>query len=195
MKEFKIWCETNEIREQVLEKMEQNDILWGCGSKPTKSSAAYDAPIGLYVSGRKSLTQSANRELFEEDDSKEISSKDYLEFTKYDLKYGYMVVLRNECKGIYMPTSKGDYFNFVDDYCSICIDSYKDDLTISSCTNHDVMRVYGYSQFGEETCTTITEYRELLWERKEPKVKELTKKEAIELLKEKFKDFDEIKIV
>ena len=33
------------------------------------------------------------------------------------------------------------------------------------------------------------------WERKEPKVKELTASDAAELLKEKFKDYDEIKIV
>ena len=188
MKKYKIWCKTNEILDKVLEKMEQKGIVWRDGSKPTEH-ISYNAPIGLYVCELNFVTLFN----FNEDDAQEISAEDYLSFTKADLKYGYLVVLRNECKGIYMPTSKGDCFNLVDDYYSIDVNNYKDDLTISS-TNHDIMKVYGYSEFGDETCTTITESRELLWERKEPKVKELTTEEAIELLKEKFKDFDEIKI-
>ena len=120
-------------------------------------------------------------------------------FTKADLKYGYLVVLRNGDKAIYMPTSEGNSFDYADEYRCLELKNYKDDLIYDSCLGenekYDVVKVYGHSYWGHRTCRTDTNYRELLWERKEePKVKELTAEEAAKLLKEKFSDFDEIKI-
>ena len=49
---FKIWCETNEQRDAVLEKLEHMNIRWAEGQKATGYEFVSDAPMGLVVEER-----------------------------------------------------------------------------------------------------------------------------------------------
>lgn len=99
------------------------------------------------------------------------------EFKKSDLKYGYLVVLRNGNKAIYMPTTDGDYFDYMKDDSCLKADNYNENLMFTmNCCNpsyYDIVAVYGYSNVVFDTITKDLEKRELLWEREEP-IKEIT---------------------
>ena len=100
------------------------------------------------------------------------------EFTKADLKYGYLVELRNGNKAIYMPTTKGDYFDYMSSASCLWVNDYNEDLMCtvkcSKTRDYDVVAVYGYSNTGYKTITKeVDDYRELLWRRKD-EVKEMT---------------------
>lgn len=110
-------------------------------------------------------------------------------FSKADLKPGYVVEMRDGSKAIiceYQPKGarktelalmyeKGDHgwdkFGLVND-----------DLTWDGVvgSNHDITKVYGYSSDGYFANNTNTEFRPLLWERKEPK--KMTMKEICDAL-------------
>jgi hypothetical protein len=101
------------------------------------------------------------------------------EFKKADLKYGYLVVLRNGRRAFYMPTIKGDYFDYMSNCCCLSCDLYNENLIYTSNDdNHycyDVVAVYGYSISGYKTTDSEDlSHRPLLWERKEEPVKEMT---------------------
>lgn len=85
MEAFKIWCETNEIRDKVLEKMEKEGIRWISFTGrnvmlPTQFNDVYDSPMGLFVEewDELELTQSVQKDIFDRANIKEISPSDYL---------------------------------------------------------------------------------------------------------------------
>lgn len=110
-------------------------------------------------------------------------------FSKADLKPGYVVEMRDGSKAImceYQPKGaskteivlvyeKGDHgwdrFGLVND-----------DLTWDGVvgSNHDITKVYGYSSYGDYANSANTEFRPLLWERKE--AKKMTLKEICDAL-------------
>ena len=103
------------------------------------------------------------------------------EFTKADLRYGYLVVLRNEDKAIYMPTVKDDSFDYMDGVSCLSLDFYRDDLTFKDgndnfvSSNFDVVKVYGFTSRGYETTAKNINERKLIYQR--TAVKEMTMEE------------------
>ena len=74
MKNFKIWCETEEEKQKVLLKMEKEGIKWLSGHLPTQYKPC-DAPIGFIVINNKLLGMSTYRtkDKFESYNKREIS--------------------------------------------------------------------------------------------------------------------------
>lgn len=103
------------------------------------------------------------------------------EFTKADLKYGYLVVLRNGDKAIYMPAVKEDFFDYMDGVSCLSLDFYRDDLTFKDgndnfiSSNFDVVKVYGFTSCGYKTTAKNIDERKLIYHR--PNIKEMTMEE------------------
>lgn len=93
-------------------------------------------------------------------------------FTKADLKVGYVVKYRNGNLRMVMPFTGGLVITSIDgSWVDISAD-LNDDLTekrdiFGSGGSLDVMEVYGHSRYGNSTCYIPTDYRELLWKRDE----------------------------
>ena len=100
--------------------------------------------------------------------------EDFMEFTKDDLKIGYVVEFRNgdfrmvmECQEERVFTSNYGFMRFND---------YMDNLSSFGLTKtYDIMKVWGFARSRYKTLIIDTCDRELLYERKEPK--ELTMQE------------------
>ena len=78
---FKIWCETNEQRDAVLEELEHMNIKWAEGQKATEWDLVSDAPIGLAIEERK-IVEVVGKDFFEFahfcKSLKEIKAEDFL---------------------------------------------------------------------------------------------------------------------
>lgn len=89
------------------------------------------------------------------------------QFTKDDLKVGYVVKLRNGDVRIYMPCS---FFSFSLVSTNGTITScYDIDLRNTEDSCWDVMEVYGYAKNAGSALMTSIQNRELLWKREETK--------------------------
>lgn len=93
------------------------------------------------------------------------------EFTKADLKVGYLVVDRDGNIKMVMPTQDGMIVVYRDGTTWGDMNCINDDLTYhNNYHNHfDIMKVYGFSKYGMEALGFKIGKRPLLWERKEPK--------------------------
>ena len=102
------------------------------------------------------------------------------EFTIDDLKYGYLVELRDGRYALYMPSRNGDLFDFGNVDFSIM--NYKKNLKYDNNRNSnvDIVKVFGFAEYG--TLQLTTKNRELLWERKERETVEMTVNEMKEKL-------------
>jgi len=97
-----------------------------------------------------------------------------MEFTKDDLKIGYVVQLRNGDFRMVINSFKGAVFMSMDGFSMF--GSYKKDLTIGGFEGkRDVIKIWGFADDIIQSLFIGTISRELLWERKEPK--ELTMQE------------------
>ena len=108
-------------------------------------------------------------------------------FTKANLETGMILETRNGMRYIYF----NGFASNVDGYVKMSL--YNDDLTCDGNENLDIMKVFKRNTVG--ALKYVLHSGKCIWKRKEPRVKEVTTEEVIELLKAKFKDFDEIKIV
>lgn len=97
------------------------------------------------------------------------------QFTKADLKVGYLVGLRNGNMRMIMPKASGaDTVLVVTDAKGFWswLSDYRDDLTFDGVkagapTDHDIMKVYGLATLGAYTMDFDGYRRDLLWEREE----------------------------
>ena len=109
------------------------------------------------------------------------------EFTKDDLQADMVVVLRN---GSIMRVKnvKNGIFIVDKDDCWNSLNDYSDDLKVKGVKENlykfDIVLVYGFSILHSKTFDFSTEYRELLWKRKE----ELTADEQIKQMLEDYKE-------
>lgn len=192
MKAFFINCKTREEVIKVLGKMEERGIRFGSGRKPTTTSMPED--------GVKLLVNMGVLELFALDEIpaicrklyiKEVSVNDYLNsFIKKDLRAGQVIETRLGKKQIVMLTENGDYFFIGDDGAFSEAYNYNDYLIHNIFDELDIVKV-----FTPMSCNTLNNMElKLIWERKDNKIKEISVKEATNLLKEKFPDYSEIKI-
>lgn len=203
---YKIWCATETIKNQVLEKMEKEGIKWRSGDNLTGLNSM-SAPLGLYVN-KYSLLKGNDRRIFDgATEYEEIAPEVYLSFPKADLKPTDIVKLRDGTIGIVLFNRISDERIGIFDTLGALsyLEGYKDDLTYRINPDYDIVAVL--SQKPENNpgqFLTLQHFfhtgelhprAEWTWKRKEPKVKELTKEEAAELLKAKFAEFDEVQIV
>jgi len=97
-----------------------------------------------------------------------------MEFTKDDLKIGYVVQLRNGEYEIVMNSIDGVVLMNMGSYSYL--DSYEKDLKCCGLLGkYDVIKVWGFVSDVRQSLFIGTISRDLLWERKEPK--ELTMQE------------------
>jgi hypothetical protein len=108
------------------------------------------------------------------------------EFTKADLKDGMILETKNGKRFMYI-NGKGIGTNSF-----ILLGNYTNELLLKSNAEYNIVKVFEQSVCG--SFEQVLEFGHLIWERK-PKVKTLTTEKAIELLRERFKSFDEIKII
>lgn len=94
-------------------------------------------------------------------------------FTKADLKVGYVVKYRNGSLRMVMPYTGGLVLTTRNGGMLDISTALNDDLTYRSFIQRtfkelDVMEVYGLNQHGGDACSISTNNRELLWKREEP---------------------------
>lgn len=96
-------------------------------------------------------------------------------FTKADLKVGYVVKFRRGDLRMIMPGSSGRLLAIASDGTNGDIDSYGDDLLhqygcrAADFKGLDIMEVYGFSHWDHTAYYISTENRERLWKREEAK--------------------------
>lgn len=199
MKDFLIWCETEEEKNKVLQKMEDEDIIWHSGHLPTKW-CHYHAPLALSVrAGRLGLFPFSKEEIelgkYGQDFVK-VTPEEYLsggkkEMKKSDLTTGYVVMLRN---GTEFSVALNTNFisNPNDNFRDILfngerkewysLNGYTEDLLHKDGVHsYDIVKVY--KTLCPQTLSAINyekSNRKLLWQREEPK--ELTIKQIEEIL-------------
>lgn len=94
-------------------------------------------------------------------------------FTKADLKVGYVVKFRRGDLRMIMPASLGKLVAIASDGSNGDISKYRDDLThqygekAADFAGLDIMEVYGLSCWDHEAYMISTSSRELLWKREE----------------------------
>jgi hypothetical protein len=101
-------------------------------------------------------------------------------FTKADLKVGYVVKQRDGDLSMIMPGLGGKMVTVNKDGRWSSINSYNADLCCPGCSTGDIMEVYGYSSWNYRALTIETVDRDLLWKREDPK--KMTVKEIAEAL-------------
>lgn len=92
------------------------------------------------------------------------------EFTLNDLKPGMVVKYRNSNKRLVVSINGKLHFISDTDYLGDVLDNYNNDLTCISDNNFDIMKVYEVLSIGGLNYLLSSSYKELIWERKEPKV-------------------------
>ena len=124
--------------------------------------------------------------------------RDYMnkEFTKDDLQPDMVVVLRDGKIGNIKNLSSGT-FVIPENLNSIATDydlkEYGDDLTNSIITCFDIMKVFGFCKYHSQEYDYSTDFRDLLWERKEKSAKDI-EIESIQAEMDKLsKRLDELK--
>lgn len=92
------------------------------------------------------------------------------DFTLNDLKPGMVVEYRNGSKRLVVSINSKLYFISDTDYSEGSSDNYNTDLTRTSYTCFDIMKVYKVISVGGLLYMLSSAHKELVWERKEPKV-------------------------
>ena len=114
-------------------------------------------------------------------------------FTKDDLKAGMVVEYRNGHRRLVLPKENGKLFLISDDNY-LDVSSLSNDLLYEGSSNLDIVKVYSInSSFPLKSILEKKYGLNIIWERKE--TKEISVEEACKLLKEKFPEFDKIKIL
>ena len=75
---IKIWCETNEILDSVLKKLDKEGFRWFSGHKASKWKPLCVKQLGLYINTEKLIGFTASRSYFYEHYYVEISANDFL---------------------------------------------------------------------------------------------------------------------
>ena len=208
MKDFKIWCKTEKEKNEVISKMLSEKLTWEKRPKVIDILMPSDNVGFIVYKGEISWTD--HNLAFAINILPEITPEEYTkekekEMRKADLKTGHLVVLRCGAELVVflkVTTNNNEMVTedvIVNGHRNLWsrLSNYDDDLKNIHFRESDIMKVY---QVDHPFALQNMEYnkwnRKLLWERKEePKVKEITASEAAELLKSKFSDFDEVKIV
>lgn len=115
----------------------------------------------------------------------DVNYMELVQFTKADLKSGYLVQYRNGELRLVVETSDGG-FVLLSGECMIynSSSSYNDELRYS-CTAlpNDIMKVYGLPKRAENGSVLFTDGRELIWQREEkPAAKKMTVSEVCKAL-------------
>lgn len=133
---------------------------------------AYTDDIEMYEPGEYVVETEFNHE---KNNNKREDKNMNMNFTKDDLKVGYVVKLRNGELRMVLPYRRGLAFTDIDGHWLNPNTDLNDDLTAGATTdNLDVMEVYGLSAFGSTACRISTFGRELLWKREEKPAKKMT---------------------
>jgi hypothetical protein len=186
LKGLKIHCDTQEEKKELLEEATKQGFVWCCGSeKPLEWSDALK--ISSYKFSDNDFKEIMNRENAK---SRCISYKEYKAmpvFTKADLRPCMVVEIEYENETF---------------LAMICFNS-KNELCVSSsrfwcplvelnddmvCENAIIKKVYGCSYSDKWAYELSTDYRKLLFERKEePKTEEMTLAEVCKALGKNIK--------
>ena len=96
-------------------------------------------------------------------------NKTMTEFTKTDLKVGYLVEDRAGNLKMVMATTRNLELIYEDRMTHGLVNMINDDLTSKTEEKFDIMKVWGFSPFAMYALHFDTNNRKLLWERKEKK--------------------------
>ena len=154
----------------------------GCFTIGMRNLCGKTATI-VFIEGKRvwlDFGSKANNFTFSTDMIKPVKEKK--DFTKSDLKPGMILEVRNGSRFMYI---NGDGIS-VDGF--IALGSYKDDLTNAN-PAFDIVKIYEQNVHG--SLEHVLKFGHLIWKR-EPKVKQLTTEELIDLLKAKFPEYDKI---
>ena len=169
---YAMHCKTEKEAEEFCKVMDEDGRTWNTGGSyidesnyvTHKTQTCYALDDGRY----------SNLNFFKTEDYTILEWEDFMEFTKDDLKIGYVVQLRNGDYEIVINSFKGVVFMNMGSYSYL--NSYEKDLKCNGLLEkYDVIKVWGFANDVIQSLFIGTISRELLWERKEPK--ELTMQE------------------
>ena len=75
--EYKVWCETNEIKNKVLVAMENRGLVFPDDCKPTEEHT-YKAPMGFVVEGNLFMVRGDQKERFDELECEQLNVEDLI---------------------------------------------------------------------------------------------------------------------
>lgn len=76
---YRVWCETNEIRDKVLVALENRGVKWVSGEKPTESvTFLHDAPMGFVIDNGLWQSDGYKKEQFDGLEFKELKAEDLI---------------------------------------------------------------------------------------------------------------------
>ena len=119
--------------------------------------------------------------LFYKENYKEMKFIEWSDYMKKDpidyLEYGYVVEFESGDLGMYMPSQEGDCFDLEDDGCCLYLSYYQNKKELKylgiNDSVKDVIKIYGYANYGSNSRDLYIENRPLIWERQE-EVKKMT---------------------
>lgn len=80
-KKYRVWCETNEIRDKVLVALENRGVEWSGGIKPTSEKTKdflIDAPMGLIVDHGLWQAKASEKNMFDNLEFEEVKAEDLI---------------------------------------------------------------------------------------------------------------------
>ena len=108
-----VHCKTREEARDFCKKMHEHGMKWSTGDCYFLNTKwdTYEKNTHYGNDGKYGTSYSYNSEK----GYTILEWSDYMndDFTKADLKYGYLAVLRNGCKAIYMPSKEYDGFDYM----------------------------------------------------------------------------------
>lgn len=172
MEDFKIWIDTEEEKQKVLQKMERDGIKASYGHLPTDlKGKILPCPIGLHIKSNVLYILTCYKDFFTEHYTylKTITPEEYLkeetemkDFTLADLKEKMIIETRDGDRYMYLNNigvGKDTYLSFV--YTRL-------DLTSTISKDFDIVKVYNCGTLGSFTWL-LQNPGKLIWEREEAK--------------------------
>lgn len=186
-----VHCKTEEEAKDFCKKMHEHGLRWGSGkSYLDHTKWGNYGTIVYYSDGDYSNLIYAEGHRYTI-----LEWSDYMkkEFTKSDLKYGYMVKFRNGEKALYMPSGMGDSFDWCNNVECLSADNYDEELKYKEARSkkYDIVEVRGFSSTRYQTTILEESERPLIWEREEKPVLKMT----VEEMKQKLSEIMNAEIV
>lgn len=168
-----VHCKTEEEAIDFCKKMDKLGMRWCSGGSYINNNNWYEyKEETCYTNKGSNKGEFSPKYWYEEHDYKILEWSDYIIKKPFDyLEYGYVVEFNSGRLGMYMPSQNGDCFDLNGIYNCIYINDFddKENLKYENKSNNfnNVIKIYGYSEYGCNSRVLSLNGRPLIWERPE----------------------------
>lgn len=170
-----VHCKTEEEAIDFCRQMDTHGMEWCSGESYLKNNNWNYYREKTCYSNKGEYTE---KDWYEEHVYKILEWSNYMIKDPIDyLEYGYVVEFESGDLGMYMPSQEGDCFDLEDDGCCLYLSYYQNKKELKylgiNDSVKDVIKIYGYANYGSNSRDLYIENRPLIWERQE-EVKKMT---------------------